>query len=276
MHVFLCCGRMFSPVARFCSQGHPRLKELPVNMQSSFQLPCLGPASYMYDMMFCCRLFVYSEYSVFRTLAYWLFLQLNPDLQLMPSHTTVLSFFNRFVPFSHTTAPSPSSQVCTIFTHHRPKSVLTGLYHFHMLLLSPSSTGVYHFDTVLTFFSPTGFHHFHTVLTFFNTNCTICALSFFSTCLYCLHTVLTFFNRFVPCAQCPCLFQQVCTIFSLSSPFSTGLYHLRTVLTFFIRFVPFAQSSHFQLVCAICTVLTFSTGLCHFHTLRLPPSSVGL
>ncbi|XP_070212447.1 BTB/POZ domain-containing protein 16-like isoform X2 [Littorina saxatilis] len=40
------------------------------------------------------RLFVYSEFSVFRTLAYWLFLQLNPDLQLMPTHTTVLSFFN--------------------------------------------------------------------------------------------------------------------------------------------------------------------------------------
>jgi BTB/POZ domain-containing protein 16 len=40
------------------------------------------------------RLFVLSEFSVFRTLAYWLFLQLNPDLQLMPSHSTVLSYFN--------------------------------------------------------------------------------------------------------------------------------------------------------------------------------------
>ncbi|XP_076460302.1 BTB/POZ domain-containing protein 16-like isoform X2 [Babylonia areolata] len=40
------------------------------------------------------RLFVYNEYSVFRTLAYWLFLQMNPDIQLMPSHSTVLSFFN--------------------------------------------------------------------------------------------------------------------------------------------------------------------------------------
>lgn len=40
------------------------------------------------------RLFVTSEYSVYRTLAYWLFLQLNTDLQLMPSHSTVLAYFN--------------------------------------------------------------------------------------------------------------------------------------------------------------------------------------
>lgn len=40
------------------------------------------------------RLFVYNEYCVYRTLAYWLFMQLNPHLQLMPSHSTVLSFYN--------------------------------------------------------------------------------------------------------------------------------------------------------------------------------------
>ncbi|XP_069139506.1 BTB/POZ domain-containing protein 16-like isoform X2 [Argopecten irradians] len=40
------------------------------------------------------RLFVYNEYSVYKTLAYWLFLQLNPHIQLMPSHSTVLTFFN--------------------------------------------------------------------------------------------------------------------------------------------------------------------------------------
>ncbi|KAK7498435.1 hypothetical protein BaRGS_00010389 [Batillaria attramentaria] len=40
------------------------------------------------------RLFVLSEFSVFRTLAYWLFLQLNTDLQLMPPHSTVLAYFN--------------------------------------------------------------------------------------------------------------------------------------------------------------------------------------
>lgn len=232
LHVFLCCERMFSPVARFCSQGHHRLKELPVNMLTSFQLPCLGPASFVYDMIFCCRLFVYSEYSVFRTLAYWLFLQLNPDLQLMPSHTTVLSFFNRFVPFSHTTAPSPSSQICTIFK-------------CYCALLQQVCT----IFTLYSPFFPTGFNHFNTVFTFFNTNCTIFTLSSsFSTYLYCLYTVLTLFNRFVPFAQCPCIFQQV--------------YHFLTVLTFFNRFVPFAHCPHiFHQVCTICTVLTFSTGL---------------
>ncbi|XP_052250706.1 BTB/POZ domain-containing protein 16-like [Dreissena polymorpha] len=40
------------------------------------------------------RLFTYNEFSVYRTLSYWLFMQLNPHLQLMPSHSTILSYFN--------------------------------------------------------------------------------------------------------------------------------------------------------------------------------------
>lgn len=44
------------------------------------------------------RLFVFNEYSVYRALGYWLFMQLNSHLQLMPSHSTVLSFFNRYAP----------------------------------------------------------------------------------------------------------------------------------------------------------------------------------
>ncbi|XP_005089625.1 BTB/POZ domain-containing protein 16 [Aplysia californica] len=40
------------------------------------------------------RLFTYNEYSVYRNLSYWLFLQLNPQMQLMPSHSTVLAYFN--------------------------------------------------------------------------------------------------------------------------------------------------------------------------------------
>lgn len=40
------------------------------------------------------RLFVFNEYGVYQTLSYWLFLQLNPHLQLMPSHGTVLTYFN--------------------------------------------------------------------------------------------------------------------------------------------------------------------------------------
>lgn len=42
-----------------------------------------------------CRLFVYNEYSVYRTLVVWLFLQINPEVQLLPSHSTVTAFFNR-------------------------------------------------------------------------------------------------------------------------------------------------------------------------------------
>ncbi|XP_025096064.1 BTB/POZ domain-containing protein 16-like isoform X1 [Pomacea canaliculata] len=40
------------------------------------------------------RLFVYNEYSVYRTLVVWLFLQINPEVQLLPSHSTVTAFFN--------------------------------------------------------------------------------------------------------------------------------------------------------------------------------------
>lgn len=40
------------------------------------------------------RLFTFNEYSIYRLLSYWLFLQLNPQVQLMPSHSTVLSYYN--------------------------------------------------------------------------------------------------------------------------------------------------------------------------------------
>ncbi|CAL1546832.1 unnamed protein product [Lymnaea stagnalis] len=40
------------------------------------------------------RLFVPSEYSVYKTVSSWLFLQLNPQLQVMPSYTVVISYFN--------------------------------------------------------------------------------------------------------------------------------------------------------------------------------------
>ncbi|KAG2463149.1 BTBDG protein, partial [Polypterus senegalus] len=39
------------------------------------------------------RLFTYSEYQVFRTLLYWLFLRLNPTVQIMPSHSSILTYF---------------------------------------------------------------------------------------------------------------------------------------------------------------------------------------
>lgn len=39
------------------------------------------------------KLFVYGEFSLFRVLSFWVFLQMNPGMQLMPSYGTVLSFF---------------------------------------------------------------------------------------------------------------------------------------------------------------------------------------
>ncbi|KAH9513334.1 BTB/POZ domain-containing protein 16 [Bulinus truncatus] len=40
------------------------------------------------------RLFVLNELSVFKTLATWLFFKLNPQVQMMPSYTTVITYFN--------------------------------------------------------------------------------------------------------------------------------------------------------------------------------------
>ncbi|XP_013400904.1 BTB/POZ domain-containing protein 16-like isoform X1 [Lingula anatina] len=40
------------------------------------------------------RLFTFNEYSLYKVLAYWVFLQMNPQIQLMPSHSSVLAYFN--------------------------------------------------------------------------------------------------------------------------------------------------------------------------------------
>ncbi|CAH1784841.1 unnamed protein product [Owenia fusiformis] len=40
------------------------------------------------------RLFCYNENSLYKVVAYWLFLQLNPNMQLLPSYSTVLTYFN--------------------------------------------------------------------------------------------------------------------------------------------------------------------------------------
>ena len=43
--------------------------------------------------MYVFRLFVTNEYSVYRTLAYWLFMQLNPHIQLMTTHSWLILYF---------------------------------------------------------------------------------------------------------------------------------------------------------------------------------------
>ncbi|XP_071948482.1 BTB/POZ domain-containing protein 16-like isoform X2 [Antedon mediterranea] len=40
------------------------------------------------------RLFVYNEYYVYKLLCYWIFLQHHPHIMLMPSHSTIVTFFN--------------------------------------------------------------------------------------------------------------------------------------------------------------------------------------
>ncbi|KAJ8025799.1 BTB/POZ domain-containing protein 16 [Holothuria leucospilota] len=40
------------------------------------------------------RFFTFSEYHLYRTLCYWVFLKMNPSVQLMPSHSTIVTFFN--------------------------------------------------------------------------------------------------------------------------------------------------------------------------------------
>lgn len=60
--------------------GHIQLREMPMDL--------------MQKILKSNRLFVTNEYSIYRTLTYWLFMRLNPHLQLMPSHSTVLSYFN--------------------------------------------------------------------------------------------------------------------------------------------------------------------------------------
>ncbi|XP_064603618.1 BTB/POZ domain-containing protein 16-like [Liolophura sinensis] len=42
------------------------------------------------------RLFTFNEHSIYKVLCDWLFLQLNPDIQLMPCQSTILSYFNSF------------------------------------------------------------------------------------------------------------------------------------------------------------------------------------
>ncbi|XP_046888655.1 BTB/POZ domain-containing protein 16 [Hypomesus transpacificus] len=41
------------------------------------------------------RLFAGCEYDLLKTVLYWVFLQFNPDAQIMPSHRTIISFFSR-------------------------------------------------------------------------------------------------------------------------------------------------------------------------------------
>lgn len=39
--------------------------------------------------------FTYNEYKVFTTLILWLFLQINPDIQVLPTMADLKAFYNR-------------------------------------------------------------------------------------------------------------------------------------------------------------------------------------
>jgi len=45
----------------------------------------------------CFRVFTYSDFALFKVVAYWLFLQFHPALQQPPNYYTVLSYFNRYL-----------------------------------------------------------------------------------------------------------------------------------------------------------------------------------
>ncbi|ELT97706.1 hypothetical protein CAPTEDRAFT_187834 [Capitella teleta] len=52
------------------------------------------PIDLLHKILKSNRLFTYSEFNVFKTVALWTFFQLNPHTQLMPSYNTILTFFN--------------------------------------------------------------------------------------------------------------------------------------------------------------------------------------
>ncbi len=43
------------------------------------------------------RLFTSNEYEVLRAVLFWLYLQLNPLRQTLPAHSTIISFFSKYV-----------------------------------------------------------------------------------------------------------------------------------------------------------------------------------
>ncbi|XP_066549852.1 BTB/POZ domain-containing protein 16 [Amia ocellicauda] len=60
-------------------QSHVRLRELPREL--------------LHKTLRSPRLFTPNEYQLFRTVLYWVFLQLNPTVPVLPSHSSILTFF---------------------------------------------------------------------------------------------------------------------------------------------------------------------------------------
>ncbi|KAK3095401.1 hypothetical protein FSP39_014207 [Pinctada imbricata] len=79
-HVVLACERWLELNLIPQLSSHIQLREVPIDI--------------LQKVIKSNRLFTYNEHSIYKTLSYWLFLQLNPGIQLMPSHSTVLSYFN--------------------------------------------------------------------------------------------------------------------------------------------------------------------------------------
>ncbi|XP_070541114.1 BTB/POZ domain-containing protein 16-like [Ptychodera flava] len=63
------------------------------NLSVQIQLREL-PLELMQKIIKSNRLFIFNEYSIYKVLCYWIFLQKNPDIQLMPSMSTILTYFN--------------------------------------------------------------------------------------------------------------------------------------------------------------------------------------
>ncbi|XP_029466615.1 BTB/POZ domain-containing protein 16 [Rhinatrema bivittatum] len=54
------------------------------------------PEELMQKVLMSPRLFTFSEYHLFRTILYWVYLQENPLCQILPTHSSILTFFNSF------------------------------------------------------------------------------------------------------------------------------------------------------------------------------------
>ncbi|KAK6482190.1 BTB/POZ domain-containing protein 16 isoform X1 [Huso huso] len=61
-------------------------------LQSGIHLRNL-PHDLLQKLLKSTRLFTFSEYHLYRTVLYWVFLQLNPTVQIMPSHSSILTYF---------------------------------------------------------------------------------------------------------------------------------------------------------------------------------------
>ncbi|XP_078497330.1 BTB/POZ domain-containing protein 16 [Lissotriton helveticus] len=93
-------------VGKFYYAGHKFRQDALVNICEQWLelnlVPNLGSQIYLRQLpqellqktLKSPRLYTFNEYRLFRTVLYWVFLQQNPNIQMLPAHNTILSYFN--------------------------------------------------------------------------------------------------------------------------------------------------------------------------------------